>query len=164
MKEWENHQSSRTISNNRQEEENGKDHFLLDQHKTNDEEDDHRRELGKDVNEKCSLEKKVVNGPNLLEEVIPIIVNSRDLEKDAPISPLDDDIGYYLHIEEGKWEIEGHPYDKDPLYDNDKEDEVKVSLPFFQHITFDDTTIDHLEREGDHNTCKFFLGRHCSLL
>jgi len=43
---------------------------------------------------------------------------------------LDDDVVDYLHIEEGKWEIDGHPFDKEPIYDTDKEDEVKVSLPF----------------------------------
>lgn len=44
-------------------------------------------------------------------------------------------ISDFLHIKEGKWEFDGHPFDGDPIYDTYREYGVEVSMPFLQDVT-----------------------------
>jgi len=73
----------------------------------------------KDFDEEASLENRIEDSPIFFRDIISNIVHIKDIEKDDPINPLDVDISDYLHIEEGKWEITGHRFDKDPIYDTD---------------------------------------------
>lgn len=71
-----------------------------------------------------------------------------NLEEDDPISPLEDDIEDYFHIEKEKWEIVGPQFDCAPIYDTDKKDEVESYLPLLSDIIYDDISIDTLEKKG----------------
>lgn len=57
------------------------------------------------------------------------IERQADLGKDDLATTLDIDISDYLCIEEGKWEIHGHRFDKDPIYDID-DDYITWNLAF----------------------------------
>ena len=60
------------------------------------------------------------------------------------ISSLKVDIRDFFHIKEGNWDINNHHFNNDPIYDTGKEDEVDVSLPFLQDVTYNDISIDNL--------------------
>ena len=57
-----------------------------------------------------------------------------NLEEGDSISPLDDEIGDYFHIEKEKWEIVRPQFDYAPIYDTDKEDEVESGPPLLPSI------------------------------
>ena len=61
-----------------------------------------------------------------------------NLEEGDPISPLEDDIEDYFHIEKEKWEIVGPQFDCAPIYDTDKEGEDEIALPFPLGTIYDD--------------------------
>lgn len=58
-----------------------------------------------------------------------------DLGKNYPSIHLNIDINGYLHIEEGKWEVHGHTFDKDPIYDTDDDDANRTLV--FPHNPWD---------------------------
>lgn len=73
-----------------------------------------------------------------------------NIEKDNPISPLEDGIQDYFHIEKEKWKIIGPQLDFAPIDGTDKENEVVIGPPFLPHIIFHDTSIDTLGKKNCH--------------
>ena len=71
-----------------------------------------------------------------------------NLEEGDPISPLEDGIEDYFHIEKKKWEIVGPQFDCALIYDTDEEDEIESGLPFLSGIIYDEISIDTLEKKG----------------
>ena len=71
-----------------------------------------------------------------------------NLEEGDPVSPLEDDIEDYFHIEMEKWEIVGPQFDCAPIYDTDKEDEVESGIFFLSGIIYDDISINTLGKEN----------------
>lgn len=102
-----------------------------------------------------------------LEDITLDDSHFENLEEGDPISPLEDDIGDYFHIENEKWEIVGPQFDSAPIYDTNREDEAKIGLRFLSSIIYDDISIDRLgkenfffplDKEGQLEVINFLLG------
>jgi len=66
----------------------------------------------------------------LIQEEMSNDVLYEDIENVDVISSPNIDVSDFLHIEEGKWEIDGHPFDGDLINDIDEEYDAKFSIPF----------------------------------
>ena len=94
-----------------------------------------------------SMESEVETNLSFLKDITLDESSFKNLEEGDPISPLQDDIEDYFHIEKGKWEIISPRFDCDPIYDTDNEDEVEISIPFHSRITCNEISINTLRTE-----------------
>lgn len=68
------------------------------------------------------MESEVEVNPTFSEDTISDNLHFGDLEEGGPVMPSNIDISDYLQIEEGKWEIHGNCFNKDPIYDTYDDD------------------------------------------
>jgi len=100
--------------------------------------------VGKDEFMESEIETKLA----FLKDITPDGSSFENLKEVDPISPLEVDIGDYIHIEKEKWDIIGPQFNCAPIYDTDKEDETEVGFPFLLGYVFDDVSIDTLGKES----------------